>query len=181
MDDYYFSEYDPDDDIDDDIDEGERPDTPPPVTADAAISDFFLLERARTSGARQRRLERATDELRQCFEAVADRILTTPELAVRELERQFRPEGAAARVADAYALLYVLPIWLDDPRWHGTDLEDRRLRVQLTMPLARFVTRLPTFDGPAGGGCAMWDLEYAIERARSGIRLARRSSRKAIY
>ncbi len=178
MDDYY-DDYDDNDDRDD-IDEDDYEDEKPraellAVTADAAISDFFLLERARTSGTRQRRLERAIDDLRQCFEAVADRVLTTPELDTRELERQFRPEGAAARVADAYALLYVLPLWLDDPRWHGNDLEDRRLRVQLALPLARFVARLPTFDGPAGGGCAMWDLEYAVDRARGGIRAARQA------
>lgn len=147
-----------------------------PVTVDAAISDFFLLEQARASGTRQRRLERAIGDLRQCFEEVADRILTTPELATRELERQFRAEGASARVADAYALLYVLPIWLDDSKWHGADLEDRRLRVHLTLPLARFVTRLPTFDGPAGGNCAVWSVEYAVRRARGGISSARKQS-----
>jgi hypothetical protein len=150
-----------------------------PVTADAAINGFFLLEQARASGARQQRLARAIDDLRACFEDVADRVLTTPELATRDLERQFLAEGAAARVADAYALLFVLPVWLEDSRWHGKDLEDRRLRVHLTLPLARFVTRLPTFDGPAGGGCAVWDVEYAVGRARGEIRAARRSMAEA--
>ena len=145
-----------------------------PVTADAAISGFFLLEQARASGARLQRLARAIDDLRQCFESVADQVLTTPELATRDLERQFRAEGAAARVADADALLHVLPMWLEDSRWHGKDLEDRRLRVHLTLPLARFVTRLPTFDGPAGGGCAVWSVEWAVGRARREISGARR-------
>ncbi|HEY4268211.1 MAG TPA: hypothetical protein VGM94_08480 [Galbitalea sp.] len=151
-------------------------DNPPPVTADAAISDFFLLAQARASGARQRRLERAADDLRQCFEAVAERILTTPELAMLDLERQFRPEGAAARVSDACALLDMLPSWLEESRWHGDDLEDRRLRVQLTLPFARFLARLPTFDGSGGGECAMWDVEAGVRRARHELRIARAKS-----
>lgn len=178
MDENYDDNYDEDDDEDGYDTEKPRAELLT-VTADAAISDFFLLELARATGARKRRLERAIDDLRQCFEAVADRILTTPELATRELERQFRPEGAAARVADAYALLYVLPFWLDEPRWHGNDLEDRRLRVHLILPLARFVARLPTFDGSAGGGCVMWDLEYAVRRARGEIRAARQAGTEA--
>ncbi len=150
-----------------------RRDGPPPITVDAAIRDFFLLETARVSGARLRRLERAIDDLRECFEAVSDRILITSELETRDLERQFRPEGAAARVADAFALLYALPTWLEESRWHGVDLEDRRLRVQLTLPLARYVMRLPTFDGAGGGMCVVWDVEYAVRHARSQIRAAR--------
>ena len=149
-------------------------DKPPAVTADAAISGYFLLEQARASGARQRRLACAFAALRQCFEETADRVLTTPELATRDLERQFQAEGAAARVAGADALLYVLPVWLEESRWHGDDLEDRRLRVQLTLPLVRFVMRLPNFDGPAGGMCAVWDVEYAVGRARQEISAARR-------
>ncbi len=167
------NEYDDDDFFDP---EERRRDGPPPITADASIRDFFLLELARASGARKRRLERAVDDLRLCFEDVSDRILITSELATRDLERQFQPEGAAARVADAFALLHVLPLWLEDPRWHGDDLEDRRLRVQLTLPLARYVTRLPSFDAPNGGGCAFWNLDYAVRRARWSIREARREA-----
>lgn len=151
---------------------------PRAVSADAAISEFFALERARASGARLERLERAVADLRQCFEAVSDRILTTPELATRDLERQFAGDGAAARVADAYALLYALRLWLEGSTWHGMDLEDRRLRVQLSLPLARFVTRLPTFDGPAGGGCPMWDLERIVRWSRAEIRAARAAGRR---
>lgn len=143
----------------------------PAVTVDAAIADFLLLEQARASGARRRRLELAVEDLRQCFEAVADRVLTTSELATRDLERQFRAEDAAARVASADALLHVLPVWLEESRWHGDDLEDRRLRVQLTVALARFVERLPTFDGIE---CALLDVDAAVERARREIREARR-------
>jgi hypothetical protein len=144
------------------------------VTADTAISDFFLREQKGASGARQRRLTRAAEDLRRCFEDGADRVLTTPELATRDLERQFATEGASARVADAYALLYVLPMWLEDARWHGDDLEDRRLRVQLTVLMAHYLMQSPTFDGPAGGMCAVWDIEYAVRRARGEISAARK-------
>lgn len=146
-----------------------------PVTVDAAINDFFLPEQARASGARQRRLERAMEDLRQCFEDVAEGVLTTPELAMRDLERQFRAERAAARVADVSALLHVLPVWLEDSRWHGKDLEDRRLRVQLTLPLARFVTRRSPFDV----ACAVLDVEYAVRRARGELSAARKSTADA--
>ncbi|HEY4269396.1 MAG TPA: hypothetical protein VGM94_14530 [Galbitalea sp.] len=156
-----------------DDDEDQLADSPPQETVDAAISAFFLLEHARASGARQRRLERASDDLRECLEAVAERILTTRELAVLDLELQFQPFGAAARIADADALLFALCSWLEDSRWHGNDFEDRRLRVHLALPLARFVTRLPRFDGPVDGGCAMWDVEAAVRQARREIRVAR--------
>ena len=155
-----------------DEDDDELSEQLPAMTVDAAIRDFFLLEQARASGARRRRLERAVEDLQQCFESVADRVLTTSELATRDLESQFRAEGAAARVASADALLHVLPVWLEEPQWQGGDLEDRRLRVQLTLPLARFVARLPTFDGSE---CVVLDVEWAVRQARRGLSEARRT------
>ena len=87
----------------------EQNEQPLAMTVDAVIRDFLLLEQARASGARRRRIELAIEDLRRCFEAVADRVLTTSELATRDLERQFWAEDAAACVASADALLHALP------------------------------------------------------------------------
>jgi hypothetical protein len=44
-------------------------------------------------------------------------------------------------VANADAVLLLLPVFLDEPRWHGVDLEDRRLRIRLARSLAEEIFR----------------------------------------
>lgn len=104
---------------------------------------FFAEERAGATPRRVDRLDRAEADLRACLDELAPHLLTKQELALVALERQFEPVGATARVAGAEALLLTLPRFLDEPRWHGEDLEDRRLRIALAEPLAEEIVRLP--------------------------------------
>lgn len=121
--------------------------TPLRRNTDVIIRMFFQSEMVDVKGKRYRRLERAEADLRRCFEAHADRVLTDPERYLLTIEQQFDPEGAAARVADVDAVLQVLPMYLEDPEWFGDDLEDRRLRILMAKRLARQVPYLKELQG----------------------------------
>ena len=101
-------------------------------------------------GKRRRRLEAAEDALRRCIEINAGRLLSGQELVLLELEVQVEPDGAAARVASAPALLHVLPIYLEDADWEGDDDEDRRVRMRFALELARWSGEYPEFEGVEG-------------------------------
>ena len=111
--------------------------------SDDVLRGFFAAERREATGRRIERLEKAEADLRACLDELAPHLLTKQELALVALERQFEPLGATARVAGAHALLLTLPVFLDEPRWHGEDVEDRRLRIRLAEPLAEEIVRLP--------------------------------------
>ena len=64
--------------------------------------------------------------------------------------------------AQVDALLALLPVFLDDPRWHGADLEDRKLRIRLAEPLAWEVLRLPELRDV--------DLGKAASRVEAAVR-----------
>jgi hypothetical protein len=131
----------------------------------------LLLEpiRAKAEGECLERIDRCEIDLRRCLDANADRLLIDPELALLRLERALDPEGATGRVASAELVLLLLPIFLSEPEWPGVDVEDRRLRISLAMTLARTGVRLPELADYASG-CAMWDVEAAVQRAREGLR-----------
>ena len=157
----------------------------PPVTgttvvprADEVIGRFFAEHRRGSNGGRLRRLERAEADLRTCLEVLAPRLLTESELALLALEREFESEGAAARVAGADAILTLLPVFLEEYRWQGDDLEDRKLRIRLAEPLAHEVLRLPELRGVRLGRAvgrveatvrhAIWMVRQEREVARHG-------------
>ena len=123
---------------------------------------------AGTTGRRHERLQRAEQDLRRCLEVNADRLFTDLERDLLVLEEQLDPVGAAARVASAEVVLLVLPIFLDEARWHGTDPEDRRLRIRLAADLTKAAVRLPELQGEIS--CLVLDVEFAVRRARSALR-----------
>lgn len=142
-------------------------------TLDPVLADFFRGQRGRTAGRRRERVERAEAALRACFEDAASWVLTEPEEHLLQAEEQVDPrEGAAARVAGPDALLLVLPEFLDGPRWHGEDREDRRLRTHLALAAARHVARLPEL-AYLSVGCEVWSVEHAVERALTALRTSR--------
>lgn len=148
------------------------------AVADVVLRGYFARERAAAGGRRLERLCAAEADLRACLEVLAPVALTGPELALLALERQFEAEGAAARVAAADAVLIVLPTYLEDPRWRGADLEDRRLRITLAEPLAWSIARLPQLRGTSLG-CPVWTIEAAARHARWVLRQEREAARRA--
>jgi hypothetical protein len=109
--------------------------------ADEVLRWFFAEQAASATPRRSDRLRRAEADIRGCLEELVPLLFTEQERALLALERQFEPDDAPARVASADAILLVLPVYLDEPRWHGTDLEDRRLRIQLASTLVEQMLR----------------------------------------
>jgi hypothetical protein len=111
------------------------------LRAEEVLRRFFGEQLAGASEQRTKRLKSAEADLLACLEELAPLLLTDQERALLALERQFEAEGAIARVANADAVLLLLPVFLDEPRWHGTDLEDRRLRIRLARSLGEQIFR----------------------------------------
>ena len=111
------------------------------MRADDVLRRFFHDQDAGLTPRRAQRMRRAEADLRACLESLAPLLLTDQEQALLALERQFEATDAEARVASAEAVLLVLPVYLDHSRWHGEDLEDRRLRIRLARDLSEEILR----------------------------------------
>jgi hypothetical protein len=117
-------------------DTGSVPDRRTLTRADDVLRRFFRESAAGLPVRRGQRVQRAESDLRACLDGLAPLLFSDQERALLALERQFEPDDAEARVASAEAVLLVLPVFLDEPRWHGIDLEDRRLRIRLARALS---------------------------------------------
>ncbi|WP_375400463.1 hypothetical protein [uncultured Amnibacterium sp.] len=157
---------------DDEDEDEEREEDRPVRRVDEVLRILVDRLRADVAGRRLEQVDRAEIDLRRCIEQNAAGLFTDPELALLPLEQQLDPVGAVARVASADVLLLVLPIFLDDARWHGVDDEDRRLRVRFVVALSRAAVRLPELQ-PYSSGCAIWDIEAAVQRAHADLRRRR--------
>lgn len=144
--------------------------------SDEVIGRFFDEQTAHAAGARLERLRRAEADLRAFFEAHAELVLAGPELALLALERQFDADGAASRVAEAEALLLLLPLFLEESQWRGLDYEDRRLRIELAEPLAHDIARLPELRDE-DLGAAVWVVEATVRHAVWMLRQEREATR----
>jgi hypothetical protein len=146
--------------------------------SDEVIGRFFADLCGTAEGIRRERLERAEQDLRGFFEDHADLVLAGPELALLALERQFDPDGAAARVAEAEALLLLLPLFLEDQQWQDLDYEDRRLRIELADPLAHDIAVLPELQ-ERDLGAAVWIVEATVRHAIWMLRQERAATRRS--
>ncbi|WP_375390304.1 hypothetical protein [uncultured Amnibacterium sp.] len=144
--------------------------------SDEVIGRWFAEARRGLSGRRLERVRSAEADLRACLEANAPQLLTATERALLTLERQFDDRGAAARVAEAGVVLLVLPVFLEEPRWFGEDVEDRRVRIRLAEPLAYSVARAPGLRA-ASLGPAVWTVEATVEHAIWMLRMERAALR----
>src|SRR4051794_26973116 len=101
------------------------------LRGDDVLRRVFGGQAAGATPRRADRLRSAETGLRTPLDDLAPPVFTEQERALLALERQFEPEDAPSRVAGGGAILLVLPLYLDEPHWHGADVEDRRLRIQL--------------------------------------------------
>ena len=124
------------------------------LRADDVLRRFFRRHAGSATERRRERLRRAEADLRACLEEFAPSLFTGQERALLALERQFDPEDAPARVASADAILLVLPVFLDEPRWHGSEIEDRQLRIRLASSLVDEITRASASRGVDVGRAA---------------------------
>lgn len=146
------------------------------LRAEEVLRRFFDAQLAAVTGQRATRLRSAEADLLACLDELAPLLLTDQERALLALERQFAAEGALVRVATAEAILLALPVFLDEPRWHGDHLEDRRLRILLARALAEEILRE---SGQRGHdlGRAAWVVEaqvrheiYLLQQEREAAR-----------
>lgn len=147
------------------------------LRADEVIGAFFAEQRSSTTGRREERLDRAEADLRACLEEHAHLVLSEPERALLALERQFGAQGAVARVVSAEAVLLLLPLYLEESRWRGLDLEDRRLRIRLAEPLAQVVAASPGLRD-TDLGAAVWIVEATVRHAIWMLRQEREATRR---
>jgi hypothetical protein len=94
-------------------------------------------------------------------------VLTDQELSLLDAERQFRPDGAAARVAEPDALLFVLPVFLSEERWCPTDVDERRAQLLTAGALTR---HLAATLNHAEVDCAVTAIAAALEQAAARMR-----------
>jgi hypothetical protein len=131
------------------------------LRAGEVLHRFFGAQVAGASTQRANRLRSAEADLLACLDELAPVLLSDQERALLALEQQFDAEGAVTRVASADSVLLALPVYLDAPRWHGSDLEDRRLRIRLARSLADEIFR----DSASRGvdlGRAAWVVEAQV-------------------
>jgi hypothetical protein len=134
---------------------------------DSTLTEFFEVRRRGCAGPRLERLARVERALRDCVEASADGVLTDQELTLLDAERQFRPDGAAARVAEPDALLFVLPIFLTEERWCPADVAERRAQLLTAGALTRHLVATLT---NAEVDCAVTAISAALEQAAARMR-----------
>jgi hypothetical protein len=146
------------------------------LRAEEVLRRFFDAQFASAAGQRANRLRSAQADLLACLDELAPLLLSDQEQALLALERQFEPDGAITRVAGAEAVLLALPVFLDEPRWHGSHLEDRRLRILLARALAEEILRESGQRG-LDVGRAAWVVEaqvrheiYLLQQEREAAR-----------
>ena len=147
------------------------------LRVDDVLRRFFAEQATGASERRAHRLQHADADLRACLDELAHLLLTDQERALLALERQFDSVAATARVASADVILLLLPVFLDEPRWHGDDLEDRRLRIRLATVLAEEILRASASSG-VDLGRAAWVVEAAVRHEIWMLRQEREATRR---
>lgn len=143
--------------------------TPLPQNADRTLSHFFAVQSDFLTGSRLRRVIQAEVDLRSCFEQQA--VAYLPEERVRRCahERARGRTDPVARAAEPVVILRVLPPFLDEPRWHGVDLQDRRLRARLAWRLAQEIAHTHELRGST----VFEEVRSAVWRSRKALRQVR--------
>jgi len=95
-------------------------------------------------------------------------MLTESGVAMLEVERALRPEGALLRVATAEDLLYALPGFVALDR-DGLPTSDARAQLRVSVDCRNFITQRRLVD-PSGHSCVSIEFDGALRRARSALR-----------
>jgi hypothetical protein len=141
---------------------------------DGTLTTFFTARRRGCAGRRLAAVELAERLLRDCVEAVADELLPPAERTLLAAEREFRQDGAAARVAQPAVLLTVLPHYLADERWRPREADERRAQVLAAGALVRHLVEvLPPGEHAGAIRGASAAIEAAALRIRGDARLPR--------
>ncbi|HET8778706.1 MAG TPA: hypothetical protein VFM66_01440, partial [Agromyces sp.] len=107
------------------------------ITASSIIASVeFALTDDRTHSTRLR-YARARERLVAYLEALDERMLTGSGVAMLEVERALRPEGALLRVATAEDLLYALPGFVALDR-NGLPASDARAQLRVSVDCRSF-------------------------------------------
>jgi hypothetical protein len=141
---------------------------------ETTLTEFFATRRRGCAGRRLASVQIVEQLLRDCVEAVADEVLPPDERTLIAAEREFRPEGAAARVAQPGLLIAALPHYLTDDRWRPAEAQERRAQVLAAGALLRhLVGVLPPGEHAAAFRAAAAAVEDAALRIRSDTRSIR--------
>ncbi|HWM15853.1 MAG TPA: hypothetical protein VNP97_04630 [Microbacterium sp.] len=138
------------------------------ITASSIIASVeFALTDDRSHSVRLR-YARARERLVAHLEALDERMLTESGVAMLEVERALRPEGALLRVATAEDLLYALPGFVALDR-DGLPTSDARAQLRVSVDCRNFITQRRLVD-PSGHSCVSIEFDGALRRARSALR-----------
>jgi hypothetical protein len=141
---------------------------------ETTLTEFFAGRRRGCAGRRLASVRLVEQLLRDCVEAVADELLAPDERILLAAEREFLPDGAAARVGRPALLIDVLPRYLTDDRWRPAQPEERRAQVLAASALVRHLVEvLPPGEHAAGIRAASAAIEEAALRIRSDPRSVR--------
>jgi hypothetical protein len=108
------------------------------LCVDRLLGVFFMFCSADQEPATVERNERIHAHLRKFLDACGDDYVNLQQEQLLALERQFRPDGAFARLMHADELLTALPAFLS-PVWLLPHRLDRKVQISLSSKLVHWV------------------------------------------
>ena len=144
------------------------------TTINEILIPFFAARLDGKKGVTRRRIDAVEQQLRDCLEAEAERILVTSDLLLLAAEREFDPVGAVARTMHADDLVFILSIFVK-PQWQPTDPIQRRTQLRLTELLTGYLLgrRLVDQDGLC---CPLIEIQIGIDHGRAELMSQRLAS-----
>jgi hypothetical protein len=142
-----------------------------PITIDDILTHFFASYLDGKTGTVRHRIEDGERQLRACIETEAQRILENDTLLMLAAERQFDPQRAVARVANADDLVFFLEVFVG-PQWRPSNEFQRAAQTELTATLLHFVTSRRLVDSHQLA-CPILEVEAGIARERAERKLRR--------
>lgn len=133
-----------------------------PCIADI-LDPWLAAYAAQRTGRRRERILAVGERARRCVEAEADRLATTPERDLIELERQFGTPDPAARSIASEALPDLVRVLATDS-WLPADPQDRRAQLQVLGAMGQWMAS--PRSGWFGSYCSVLDLQVEVDKLR---------------
>ena len=146
-------------------------------TIDPILRQFFDESIADKTGLARSRIEHVEGRLRECLEAEAERILVSDDKEILAAERQFTPNGAAARTMHADDLIFILMMFVRDP-WLPADPVQRATQLRMTEYLTGLLLTERLVDREQLS-CQLMDLRAWIDDEKAALQRIRREERQA--